>query len=151
YFSSLGLAFLVVEVLALQRTILFLGHPTLNLAVVLAAFLIGAGAGSLASERGSSRRDLGLVLVAAAFGSVARLGVLGALHSPLDPLPLAARCAAVALCVLPVAFVMGMPFAWGVRLLPSAARDLLPWYWGLNGAASVTGSALAVAVVLESG
>jgi hypothetical protein len=44
-----------------------------------------------------------------------------------------------------------MPFPVGVRLLPGATRSWVPWLWGLNGIASVVGSALVVAVVLESG
>jgi hypothetical protein len=73
------------------------------------------------------------------------------LHARLDPLALPLRAAAVAAIVFPFAFAMGMPFPWAVRLLQRPAQDLVPWYWGLNGIASVAGSALVVAVVLEKG
>jgi spermidine synthase len=46
YFTALGLAFLFIEIAFIQRFTLFLGHPLYAVAVVLAAFLIFAGAGS---------------------------------------------------------------------------------------------------------
>ena len=45
YFGAIGLAFLFVEIAAIQRFTLFLGHPLYAIAVVLAGFLIFAGAG----------------------------------------------------------------------------------------------------------
>lgn len=151
YFVLLGLGFLMVEVLVLQRTILFLGYPILNLGVVLSTFLIGAGCGSAMSERCHSRRALQAVLLVVAVAAALLLPALGGLHTQFDALALPLRAAAVAAAVFPVAFAMGMPFPWAVRLLPPALRDLVPWYWGLNGIASVAGSALVVAVVLEAG
>ena len=151
YFVLLGLGFLMVEVLVLQRTVLFLGYPILNLGVVLSTFLIGAGCGSATSQRWQSRRGLQAVLLGVAIAIALLLPGLGALHARLDPLALPLRAAVVAAIVFPFAFAMGMPFPWGVRLLSQRAQELVPWYWGLNGIASVVGSALVVAVVLERG
>jgi len=151
YFTLLGLAFLMVEVLVLQRTILFLGFPALNLAVVLATFLVAAGCGSAASERLNDRRALQIALAALAVGLVGLQPLLGALHAPLDRLPLALRCLAVTAILFPFGFAMGMPFPAGVRLLSQPAQALVPWFWTLNGVASILGSALVVAIVLEHG
>jgi SAM-dependent methyltransferase len=151
YFALLGLAFLMVEVLVLQRTILFLGFPALNLAVVLATFLVAAGCGSAASERLRDRRALQFALGALALALVALQPLLGLLHAPLDRLPLAARSVAVAGVLFPFGFAMGLPFPAGVRLLPEPARALVPWFWALNGIGSIVGSALVVAVVLDNG
>jgi len=151
YFVLLGLGFLMVEVLVLQRTILFLGYPTLNLAVVLASFLVGAGCGSLASDRLARGTALRVWLGGLALALAGLMPLLSALHAPLDSVPLGIRCAVVVAILLPFAFVMGMPFPAGVRRLAPEVRTWVPWFWGLNGIASITGSALVVAVVLERG
>jgi hypothetical protein len=151
YFAALGLAFLMVEVLVLQRTIRLIGFPALNLGLVLATFLVAAGLGSLASDRLRTRGALGtvLLLLAAALGGL--MPLLDAVHAPLERLPLALRSLALVAVLFPFAFAMGMPFPAGLRRLPLAWRALVPYFWGVNGVASIAGSALVVAVVLESG
>jgi hypothetical protein len=69
----------------------------------------------------------------------------------IERLPLAARCVAVSLALFPFGFGMGIPFPAGIRLLQPTARGLIPWLWGMNGIASIAGSAAIVALVLETG
>jgi hypothetical protein len=59
YFLTIGFAFLFVEIAAIQRFILFLGHPIYAIAVVLCGFLVFAGVGSGFSPQlqPGSRRD----------------------------------------------------------------------------------------------
>jgi hypothetical protein len=147
----LGFAFLMVEVLVLQRTIRAVGFPTLNLGLVLATFLVAAGCGSAASARLASPPALRRLLLGLGAALLLLQPLLGVLLPRLDALPLAGRCTALVAVLFPFAFAMGMPFPAGVRFLPRAARALVPWYWGLNGVASVAGSALVVAVVLGAG
>ena len=92
---------------------------------------------------------MALVLLVPILGMVVR--GLDMLHDRAVGWPLAARCAGVVLVVSPCAFLMGMPFPLGIRLLPRAMADFIPWFWGLNGVASILGSALVVACVLEAG
>jgi hypothetical protein len=47
------------------------------------------------------------------------------------------------LVIAPAAFFMGMPFPTGLTSLSANRGSLLPWAWGMNGALSVTGTALA--------
>lgn len=151
YFLLLGLAFMMVEILVLQRTILIIGFPTLNLAIVLATFLLAAGCGSAASSRVQRRRTLALVLGALAAALVFLMPLLGALRAPLEQLPLALRGLVLFVVLFPFGFAMGMPFPGGLALLPADLRSLVPYLWGINGLASIAGSALVVAVVLEAG
>ncbi len=58
--------------------------------------------------------------------------------------------AAVALLIAPVGLLMGLPFARGMTAL-SAAPDLVPWAWALNGSASVVSAVLAVLLALTWG
>jgi len=151
YFMLLGLAFMMVEILTLQRTILVIGFPTLNLALVLASFLVAAGCGSAASARLTRRRTLALGLLGLGLALAGLMPLLGALRGPLERLPLVLRSLALFGVLFPFGFAMGMPFPSGLRLLPTPLQPLLPWLWGVNGVASIAGSALVVAVVLEVG
>jgi hypothetical protein len=60
------------------------------------------------------------------------------------------RILSAAALLLPMGFVMGLPFPIG---LGSARErpDLVPWLWGVNGAASVLRSVLATVVALSLG
>ena len=152
YFMLLGLAFMMVEVLVLQRTILVIGFPTLNLGLVLATFLVAAGCGSAASSRrGRAAAPSPPARPAwararwadAASGRAARTARPAAARGPL---PRAGR-ASSSRSVSP----------WGCRsraacgCCPPQLRPLVPWLWGVNGVASIAGSALVVAVALQAG
>src|SRR5439155_15321335 len=58
FFAFIGLGFLVLEIVLIQRFVLFLGFPTYALSVVLFALLVFTGLGALASSRGEPRRTL---------------------------------------------------------------------------------------------
>ena len=47
YFTALGLGYLLLEMAAFQRAILYLGHPVRSASLVFAVFLIGSGLGKL--------------------------------------------------------------------------------------------------------
>jgi len=154
YFSLLGVAFMVVEVLALQKTVLLVGFPTLNLAVVLSVFLLAAGLGSAVSARwveGHGRRALIVVLLVLSASLTALTPLLDLLLAPLDAMSTAARCITVAAVLFPFAFLMGMPFPMAVRLLEERQIDSIPVFWGLNGVASVLGSTAAISLALLLG
>ena len=61
------------------------------------------------------------------------------------------RVAVAAGLLFPMGLVMGLPFAIGMRVASSRDAALTPWLWGVNGAASVCCSVLAVAVALTWG
>jgi hypothetical protein len=59
---------------------------------------------------------------------------------------------AVAVALLsPLGVVMGMPFPLGMRRADELSQALSPWLWGINGAASVCASVLAVVIALSVG
>ena len=62
------------------------------------------------------------------------------------------RVIAAAMLILPLGFLLGIPFPSGIRLLKlREKRFLISWMWGINGAASVLGSVLAVAIAIMAG
>src|SRR5262249_62323814 len=49
FFASIGFGFMFVEISQLQRLIVFLGHPTYSLSVVLFSLLVSSGVGAYLS------------------------------------------------------------------------------------------------------
>jgi len=143
YFFALGAAYLVVEVVLMQRFVLFLGHPSYSISVTLAGLLLWSGLGALATGRIARSTRARLRTMRAALLAIALLVLLFALdvHAPLLSAAisagLAARAALVFLLVAPLGFLMGMPFPAGLGLLAGAEPRAVPWAIGVNGFASV--------------
>jgi len=55
------------------------------------------------------------------------------------------------LVLAPLGFLMGMPFPNGIMILEENAPGLIPWVWGINGAASVLASILSMLLALSFG
>jgi spermidine synthase len=146
YFIALGLAFLLVEVVFIQRFMLVLAQPTLALAAVVGPLLVFSGLGSLASARIPWRPAM--IVLAMLIGAYAVLG--RSLVPMLLELPLEGRVGTVALLTAPVGFLMGIPFARGIAAL-SDEPAFVPWAWAANGGASVVSGVLAAALSLSLG
>jgi hypothetical protein len=152
YFACLGLAFVLIEVALVQKSVLFLGHPAYALTVVLFSILLSSAAGSALSGRAvrlvpALRRVLpGIAVVVVLYVLLLPFVFYGFVH--LD----AARRMGIAVVVLaPLGVLMGMPMPTGIRLLADRAPALVPWAWGVNGAASVLGSVAAIALAMMTG
>lgn len=163
YFVAIGLGYILVEIAFIQRFVLFLGHPTYALTVVIFIMLLSSGIGSLASRgwiRETTLVRLPLLAVAAAIVALAFL--LPVLLPSWVGLPFAAKLLVSAALLVPLGFAMGMPFPVGLRALAGAPDAGLPaaesrsdnsieWAWAMNAAASVLGSVLAIAIGLRFG
>lgn len=156
YFTALGLAFLFIEIAFIQKFILFLHHPLYATPVVLCAFLVFAGLGSLFSQRyrhdpatmtaGIRKAVTGIVIAGALY-----IMALGALFDALTPLPSLAKIAISILIIAPLAFCMGMPFPTGLAMLGDREAAIIPWAWGINGCASVISAMLATLLAIHLG
>lgn len=154
YFTLIGLGFLFIEITWIHRLEPLLDHPLIAASVVLAAFLVGAGMGSLWAQRTSGaagRRLLGVAAVGIVLLNLAWLALFPVLQSTLGPQPLALRMLTVTLLLLPLAFLMGMPFPVGLRALSGRAAGLVPWAWGINGCASVISATAVPLLAAEIG
>jgi predicted membrane-bound spermidine synthase len=172
YFMCLGLGYILVEIGFMQKFVLFLGHPIYALAVVLATLLSASGAGSALSGWGNSRFGLrGFVvratLTLAGLLAVYALGLTPLFHALLG-LPLAVRVLCAIALIAPAGVLMGTLLPTGVRVAAQVVRqhgedggpadhdggggnDLVAWAWSANGAASVVGSVLAMALSMNFG
>ena len=152
YFGGLGLGYLFVEIVLIQRFTLYLGHPLYATAAVLATLLLCSGVGGYVSERfraqpGTLRRAAGAVALCILLYAVVLTPLLKA--SIALPLPLKAVCAFI--LIAPSAFVMGIPFPLGLRFLGQHSERQVPWAWGINGCLSVVSTALAAILAVEGG
>jgi spermidine synthase len=156
-FAGIGIGFMMVEISQMERLIVFLGHPTYALTVVLFVLLLASGLGSLATGRvggerlaRAGRSRFAALLVALALFGAATPAVTAALRAGETPVRVLASVA----LLLPIGFLMGMPFPLGLRAASAAGprgAELTPWLWGVNGAAGVLASVLAIAVALSFG
>ena len=148
YVSGLGYGYLAVETVLINKLVLFVGHPTYAVTVVVLAMLTGSGVGSLWAARPAPKtRTLRLLLLAVlALGLFQGIVVPRVLYSVALHWPLALRVGVTFVALLPLGFVMGTAFPFGTRLLPESATPILPWAWAINGWMSVVGSLVTVLV-----
>ena len=155
YFACLGVGFILIEIALLQRFTLTLGHPITSLRVVFFGMLFFSGVGSLLSGYVKSPQNLRRLLMAAsaAVMSLALLYslALGSLLNAAIGWGSVARVALSLGLIAPAALLMGMLLPTGLRLLSTRHHEIVPWAWGINGAASVLGSVLAMFLAMLYG
>ena len=115
YFTALGLGFILVEIVLIQRFSLFLGYPVYSLSVVLFTMLLSSGLGSLASGAMRGARALPRALLALAAALLLYAFALPPLLSAARGAPIAARIALAVITIAPLGLLMGIPFASGVQ------------------------------------
>jgi hypothetical protein len=152
YFLFIGVGYILIEVGLIQKFVLFLGHPTQALTVVIFSMLVSSGLGSAASRRVIGKQEgrlikaLGCVALLAAVLALIVSSLLGALVG----LPQLFKQVITVLLIAPLGFVMGMPFPTALRDLEDWHAPSVRWAWSLNAASSVLGSvgALVCAIYL---
>ncbi len=154
FFAAIGIGFIALEMAWMQHFVLFLGHPIYALGVVLFVLLLSSGTGSFLTRKIGEKEALqnlwpsvsllSLVVVVYALG-------LGHLFKALVGLPLFARISLAAITIAIPGLLMGRMMPLGIKVLSLHAPEIIPWAWGVNGAASVLGSVMAVAVSMNMG
>lgn len=147
YFGFLGAGYLLIEIPLIQQFTLILDRPANAFAVVLFSMLLSSGLGSLFVKRISLRKMLPILIgylallisfsptiVATSLGWSASLRVL-----------------LTFLLISPAGFLMGIPFASGLRQLERIAPGVIPWAWAVNGAISGIAGVLAAMITLDLG
>jgi hypothetical protein len=152
YFAAIGLGYMLLEVVLIQRMVLFLGFPTYALSVVLFSLLLFSGIGSYLSSRSRSARA---TMLQALIALVVMLGATALFSLPLVHrlihLGFAARVAAAVLLVAPLGAVAGAAMPLGLKLFGRRYSRSVAYAWGVNGICSVLASVLGVAVAMHLG
>ena len=149
YFAAIGLGFMLVQIPAMQRFSVFLGHPTYAVVVILFSMILMTGVGSVLSERIRFEQRAALVvlyplLIAAAIFALDWV-LPWAVESTVQ-YSLPARCAVVVALLSPVSLLLGLGFPVGLRLVRRISDDALPWMWGVNGACGVLSAVAAAGI-----
>ncbi|MGH7814688.1 MAG: hypothetical protein ACREQI_11890 [Candidatus Binataceae bacterium] len=152
FFAAIGLGYMILEIVLIQRFVLFLGFPTYALSVVLFALLIFTGIGSLLSERFALSRTALMVALASAFLMIgASAATLQPLLRHLILLSFPARVGISVAIIAPMGVAMGMAMPAGLRRIKVLYGAGVPYAFGVNGIASVVGSVFAVAAAINFG
>jgi hypothetical protein len=146
YFSLIGAAFMLIEIPWIQRSILYVGHPSYATSTVLSGLLLGAGLGSAASTRASQTVSNRVMLLTPLLVAVVN-GILNEVFHATMSLELWQRIAVCSALLVPSGFCMG--FFFPVGMVRFADRHKA-WFWAVNGVFGVAASAasLAFAIVL---
>jgi hypothetical protein len=152
YFAAIGLGFLMLEIVLIQRFVLFLGFPTYAISIVLFALLIFTGLGSAISTRlQCTRRTLTTVLGAAVvLVSIATFALQPTLRSLID-LPFPARAVVAVVLLAPLGLALGLPMPLGLARFSALHPRSVAYAWGVNGVASVLASVLGIALAINFG
>ena len=163
YFIAVGFGYILVEIAFIQRFVLFLGHPTYALTVVIFLLMISSGAGSLFSRRWLPRSQMGWIplLLVLAILTLYVFFLPGRLAEWVG-LDFGYRLLVSAILLIPLGFLMGMPFPTGLRALAASpvpefptgsgpTENAVEWAWAMNAAASVLGSVSAMVIAIQFG
>jgi hypothetical protein len=152
YFSGIGIGYMFVEIVLIQRFILYFGNPVYSVAAVIAFMLICSGAGSYFS----SKLNLSGRIPLKVFGVIILMLLLYSfLLIPVLQNTIAASLPVkIIILLLTVGFpalAMGIPFPLGLRFVNQKNTLLTPWAWGINGVTSVLSTVLATILAVELG
>jgi hypothetical protein len=147
WFLLIGLGFMLVEISLLQRLSVYLGHPSYGLSVVLFSLVLATGLGSMVCDshplRTANARVGWAVLTAVAIVLAVFAVKFVTVH--FAAAALVPRVLLSVAVILPVGMLLGFGFPTGMAIAQAKAPRSAAWLWGVNGAAGVMGSALAIA------
>lgn len=152
YFSCIGLGFMFIEMSLMQWLMIFLGHPVYALSVILFTLLFFSGLGSLLvnynklSHRTFIIRPLILCILL-----TITLWYAPNFKEVFIASEISVRVFLSVLLLTPVSLFLGMMFPLGVAAAKLQHAKLLPWFWALNGAASVFASIFSVVISMNYG
>lgn len=147
YFFLIGLGFMLIEISMLQALGVFLGHPVYGLGVLLFSLILSAGAGSLFSSiaplRALPSQILWCFAVCAYVVTLAFL--IRDIFTYYAEAEIMIRILVSIAIIAPAGILMGFGFPTGLAITTKFNSRATAWFWGINGAAGVLGSSLAVA------
>lgn len=143
YFFLIGIGFMTVEVVLIQRYTLFIGPSSYSLSTILVILLISSGIGSrFAGKFNDKIPFIGIII-----WLLIEIFLLRRVTYLLYRLDMLSRILVTVICIFPVGFFMGMPFPKGGHRV----KELIDWGFAVNGAASVLGSTAIVLISFNYG
>jgi hypothetical protein len=152
YFSGLGLGYMLIEIILIQRFTLYFGNVIYAAALVVCLMLVSSGFGSLVSQKITPKPYRIILIVSFIIISfiIYALFLSGWLKTTIG-FSLTAKIILSFIWITPPAFFMGMPFPLGLKMLSFSNDSQISWAWGINGVFSVVSAVLATIIAVELG
>ncbi len=156
YFGALGIAYMLVEIPLIQKTVLYFGSSSIAFSFILFSLLISSGIGSLASGskiiENLTKKLPHYILLSGITIILIHLKLNDILQSTIN-LSLIHKFLVVFVYIFPMGFFMGMAYPSGIKKINSIGnqQSLVPLMIAINGIFSVFGSTLAVALSMLFG
>ncbi len=149
--AIVGLAYLLVEVVLIQRFAMFTGSPASSLLLILPSMLIFSGVGGLLAERYGSRFVIASLTAIVVMVSLFNAVMLPALDL-LVQLPWAARYIAAILLLAPLFIAMGSPLAFALKQARIHLNPAIPvLLFGANGAFGAVATPVGIKLSMNYG
>jgi hypothetical protein len=152
YFAFIAVGYFFIEMPLIQKMVLFLGHPSYSIAVIIAGLLVFSGIGSLFSNRlFSTGNRILLSTVFICLITLFHLWFIDRLFSWFIIFPVGVKVLIVLFMMAPLGFFMGIPFPQGLIAIKKIDTDAVSWAWGVNGFFSVISILLATVFAVTMG
>jgi len=152
YFSFIAVGYFFIEMPLIQKMILFLGHPSYSIAVIIAGLLVFTGIGSLFSDRlFSTDKRILISTVFICLITLFYLWFIDDLFSLFMIFPVGVKVFIVLFMMAPLGFFMGVPFPQGLTAIRKIEKEAISWAWGVNGFFSVISILLATVFAVTMG
>jgi len=147
YFFCLGISYLSIEIVLIQKFILFLGHIIYSTTTIIFSILLFSSLGAYISNNMEIKR-IKHIIPTLFFTIILYSIFLPIILNKLIIFNLTMKIILSIIIIAPLAFIMGIPFPLGIRIIN---KKLIPWAWAVNGAASVLSPILAIIIALSLG
>jgi hypothetical protein len=153
YFFFLGIGYMLLEIMLMERFILFLGKPVYAFTATLSSLLASTGLGSLCGSKLKGKIDkrnylwIALLIVVILIYTCILHSFITAFMEFSFPL----RVLLALLIISPLGFLMGLPFPFGIAVLEKTAPSFIPWAWSINACSASVGASLSMVLALHGG
>ena len=149
YFFGVGAGFMFIELFFIKKYILLFGDPVISFTFVLAAVLVFSSFGGIWAQK-KDKQILKMSLITLIGAILITLITIDTLIEYLLGVSIMRRQLGAVLIIMPIGFLMGLPFPLGMRdMLKSPIQRA--YAWSINGCASVLTSIFSAQIALISG
>ncbi|MBM4175611.1 MAG: hypothetical protein FJ213_05480 [Ignavibacteria bacterium] len=152
FFAGIGFGYMLVEIVFIHKFIFYFGNNIYSTAIIISTMLCFSGVGSLFTgyKNLTSKSLVHLILVIVILMLIYIIIIDEVILITLE-FNLFTKLLITLVIISPIAFLMGMPFPSGLKLVSDSDALIIPWAWGINGYASVVATVLAVLLSVEFG
>lgn len=152
YFSTIGFAFMLMEISLIQKFTLVFSSDILSISFIISLLLVSSGIGSYISQKflGFDNRIQKLFVLIFII-QIIFLVFSNEITSLLMEFSGNSKYLISGLIIFPIGFLVGIPFPIGIRKFSIEDENAVPFAWAINGSFSVLGSVSAMIFLINFG